>query len=270
MTPTPLDEEQVAAYAVGALDGAEATETRAALAEDPDGQGLLAGHRDTLAALAALDALDPPPAVWAGIQARLGADRPFTEATFTLQRRSEPEDWHHDSRPPSMAPSPHVGDDRVRGFRSRDRWGPTVRLALAAAAVVALGLVGLGLVTRDDDPPTLAQVAVGALDDPSARQATLSRAEGDPPVARGAVWPSGVGCVVVDDLDPLPPGEVYQVWMLADAPAAPISLGFVDPDANDGVAAFTLDPAATGLALSREPAGGAVAPSVLVATGTFT
>jgi anti-sigma-K factor RskA len=267
----------IAAYAVGALDDAEQVEAERLLDAGPALRAALAVHLDTLATLA--DEVEAPPALLDAILADLppqaAPQPPIATSALRLNRRSEApdpegEDWHHASRPPAMTPSSHVGQVADLDEARRQRAGRLVRTVLAAAAVVALLLVGIGLVARDDGSDQLQDLASAALDDPDARVVDLAVPDTTDTVARAAVLDDGSGYLVVDDLPALESGETYQLWMLPAEGTEPISLGLVDPAANAGTAAFQVAPDAAGVALSREPAGGSVTPTEVVAAGTFT
>jgi hypothetical protein len=64
------------------------------------------------------------------------------------------------------------------------------------------------------------------------------------------------GYLVKDNLRPLPTGGTYQLWALGGPD--PISAGVLGRD--PGVVAFTVDPSASGLAITPEREGGVVAP----------
>ena len=85
------------------------------------------------------------------------------------------------------------------------------------------------------------------------------------PEARArAFWSRNRGLVfAATNLPALPPGRVYQVWVLTAG--APISAGLVSPDAS-GAATAMLDtapdiPPPAGVAVSLEPEGGVPAPT---------
>jgi anti-sigma-K factor RskA len=268
------DLDLIAAYAVGALEDAERAEAEQRLDADPALRAALADHLDALATLA--DEVEAPPGLLDSILAQLPAsaeetpEAPVATSALRLNRRSEPEDWHRPSPPPAMTPSTHVVGDAVDlDDARRRRTGRLARTLLAAAAVVGLLLVGIGLVSRDDQTDQLQDLAAAALDDPDARTVELAVPDTTDTVARAAVLEDGSGYLLVDDLPALDEGETYQLWMLPAAGTDPISLGLVDPAANDGAAAFQVADDAAGIALSREPAGGSVTPTEVVAAGTF-
>jgi anti-sigma-K factor RskA len=257
------DLDLIAAYAVGALEGHERDDVERLLEQDPAMRAALARHLDTLAALA--DEAEPPPGLLDRILADLPDQQPpVTRDALSLTRRPA----EHPA--PAMTPARHVASVAALDEARRARAGRIVRTVLAAAAVVALLLVGIGLVARDDEPDGIQDLAAAALEDPDARLVELAVPDTTASVARAAVFDDGAGYLVVDDLPALPAGETYQLWMLPGEGTDPISLGLVDPTVDGGAASFRVAPDAAGVALSREPAGGSVVPTEVVAAGTFT
>lgn len=83
------------------------------------------------------------------------------------------------------------------------------------------------------------------------------------PVATGRVlWSPSQGLVfIATNLPPLPPGRVYQLWVVADKP---LSAGLVVPDAAGYLSVVNGAPVKTrpkAFALTNEPAGGRPAPT---------
>jgi anti-sigma-K factor RskA len=131
-----------------------------------------------------------------------------------------------------------------RGFR----WRSAV-LATAAAAVIGLGAVGVGLALRPAETPSIAAQVVAAPDVrtvsgqiPSGGTATVlfSRAK-------------DAGVLVMNNVAPPEPGTVYQMWLLGDkgatsagtmdAKAVAPSTTAVLPDlAKSKALAFTVEP----------------------------
>jgi anti-sigma-K factor RskA len=226
------DDDLVVLAALGALAPDEARQAEEHIAADPQLAAELRRHLEVLAAIAPEQA--PPDHVRARV----------LEACTTGDR----------------AAAPVSLDDR----RARSR-RPVARAALAVAAAIALVVVGIGLgrMTGGDDVEDVDALAAAALDDPDAAVLTLragATGEGDA-VGEVALLPGGQGYVVTTGLPELGDDEAYQLWMLPEAGADPVSSGLV----VDGVAAFHLPPGAAGVALSREPASGSVAPTTVVA-----
>ena len=95
----------------------------------------------------------------------------------------------------------------------------------------------------------------------------LQGAPAAPQAAGRALWSRQSGMVfAASNLPPLPPGQIYQVWVVASGP--PISAGLVAPDdSGRSVGIFRTLVDVTGavtVAVTIEPAGGVPAP-----TGAF-
>jgi anti-sigma-K factor RskA len=265
----PLDE--LAVYALDALEGDERRAVEAHLATCPECAAELDAHRAALAALT-LDE-PPPPAVWSRIASQIGAsDLPTPlparggpaepPAPTTLPGPPSPSDGRGWRGPAgTVAPMP----DRPTHLRPADP-GRTRRFVLAglAAAAALVLVVGLAAVVRPSQTSDLGDLAAAALRNSEGRVALLSGDQGE--VAR-VVVDDGTAYVLVDDLPTLPEGQEYQLWKLGGP--APVSLGMVG-DGSAPVAALGAPADLVDLALSVEPAGGSVAPSAdIVATGRF-
>jgi anti-sigma-K factor RskA len=289
--------DDLAIYALDALDPDEHAALDEHLAGCPSCRAELEEHRTTLARLV-VPAEEPPPSVWAGIAQQLpqlggpavpSATLPGADATAadpggsrydqgdatapvvpsaTLPGADATAAQHGGSRydsgdsaapvVPLHAPL-HV---RRRSFAERSGW-----LAAAAALVVVLGL-GAVLVTRSgDQPDTVADLAAAAADAPGATVIPLSTDGGDE-VAR-VVLAGDAGAtdyVIFDNLDQAPAGQAYQLWKTAGS-APPVSLGVVG-DGGGGAAAISAPADVTALALSQEVDTGVPAPTgPVVATG---
>jgi Anti-sigma-K factor rskA/Putative zinc-finger len=152
----------------------------------------------------------------------------------------------------------------VRGARRPliRRWATGVAAAAAAVAIVVLGVTVVEQDRRLDrlagasEEQALLVAAEAALRDPAARPVTLRSADGAMSV-EAVLLPDGTGYLYRNDLRPLPLGQTYQLWALGEAD--PISAGVLGP--NPGVVAFSVDPGISGLAITREIAGGVVAPT---------
>ena len=253
MTPVH-PEDDLALYALDALDGEERAAVEAHLASCPACVGLVDEHRTTLAALTADEA--PPAAVWQRIAADIGAARVPTPLPVVPSAPT-------DAVPPAADEDPPAPIHLRPRSRSTTRWA--LIGAVAAAALVIGGVVGLVLGGAEDESDDLAELAAAALDDPDASVATLSTDAGQP--AARVVVEGTTGYVLVDDLPALPEGEEYQLWKLGGD--VPVSLGVIG-DGSNGVAAVGVPAGTSEMALSTEPAGGSPAPTGdIVATGEF-
>ena len=250
-------EDELALYALDALEGDERDAVEAHLASCPSCLALVDEHRATLAALTADEA--PPPAVWQRIAADIGAaDVPTPLPVMP----SAPV-----ATPPPAAAAPPAGPIHLRPRSRPDRSRWALIGAAAAAALVVGGVAGIAIGGAEDEPSDLAELAAAALDDPDATVATL--ATGDGQDAARVVVDGTTGYVLVDDLPQLPEGEEYQLWKLGGEGDIPVSLGVIG-DGSTGVAAVGVPAGTAQLALSTEPEGGSPTPTgAIVATGGF-
>jgi anti-sigma-K factor RskA len=225
-------EELLGAYALDAVPEDERRLVEEHLAVCEACRREVMEHRETVALLSGGEAA--PVGVWDRIAAELEPEPPVS-----LEARRE-----------------------ARAPRRIGRWATGMVAAAAALAIVALGvkvveqdrrLDRLAAVSEDRG---LALAAQAALRDPAARRVTLSSTVGSASV-EAVLLPDGTGFLYRNDLRPLPPGQTYQLWALGEAD--PISAGVLGP--KPGVVAFSVDPDITGLAITRELAGGVVAPT---------
>lgn len=230
----PLDD--LAVYAVDALEPNERAAVEAHLAGCASCRAELAGHLDTLARLT--EAFAPPAGGLEQLLAGLDAPR-------------------HMARPTAITAAPSARERRRRWMRVAG----VAAAAAAVAAVVGVALSSLG----DEDTDTLSDLADEALDQPDADVATLATPEGAN-VARVVVTDEGTGYLFADDLPTLAEGQTYQLWQL-DGPA-PVSLGLVG-DGTRPVSAVAVPAGTTTMAISAEVAGGVVSPTAdqIVASG---
>jgi anti-sigma-K factor RskA len=146
----------------------------------------------------------------------------------------------------------------------RVRWRSTL-LAAAAALVIGLGAMGIGLSLRPASAPTTAEQVFAA---PDVR--TISE-----PISTGGTATvvysrqKDAGVLVMNNVHPPAPGTVYQMWLLGDhgtrsagtmnAAAVSPSTTAVLPDLGNSTAlAFTVEPGAgspqpTGAVFARLP-----------------
>jgi anti-sigma-K factor RskA len=255
----PLDD--LAAYALDALDDAERRAVDDHLAGCAVCRAELAGHHEALAALASDEA--PPPSLWRRIAADIGAPD-LAEPTPRPADRPTDDRSVVPFRAPDRVDRPaHAAGRSRRDPRSRrSRWMTAAASAVAvAAAVVAV----FGFATRGSDgADTVGELAQQA-EEHGDTLGTLTDTSGQP-VAR-VVSDDGSSYVVLDRLQELPEGRTYQLWS-TDGPE-PVSLGLLG-DGKAGAAPVSLPPSATELAISDEVATGATAPTTIVATGPIT
>lgn len=249
--PHPLDD--LAAYAVGALDPDEHRAVDVHLASCARCCAQLAGYFETLATFVPDE--EPPPQIWTRIRA--------ATATAEQDVPAAPTD--------AVAPVPPARRMTPRRRRTTPRRWRISRPALVgmAAAIVAVALIAGVATFRTfrDDPPTAAERAQDALDDSDSTVVALDDPESGTPVARVVVASSGAAYVLLDDLDPLPADQAYQLWRTEGT--TPVSLGVLGPGTPD-VVQVSVPTGTARLAISREPAQGSPTPTgPLVAAGTI-
>jgi anti-sigma factor RsiW len=254
----PLDD--LAAYAVDALEPAERLAVDDHLAHCSACSAELASHREALGALATVEA--PPPEVWQDVAAAIGA--PGLPDPHTGRRATVMRDESASSRP--LDEGSQDGDDRVAPVTSlagptrvRARRQSSLRWVAAAAVLVAVagvaGLLGFALGTSSDDAD-IGSLAQQAADDPNGVLATLADGEGRS-VARVVADDDGA-FVLLDALEDLPEGQAYQLWSVGGP--EPVSLGMLGRDGTNTVA-FRLPPTIRELAITVAPTSGDSAPS---------
>ncbi|KYH45654.1 anti-sigma factor [Branchiibius sp. NY16-3462-2] len=162
---------------------------------------------------------------------------------------------------PPVAPPPHLREailaevattpqDNVRALRPRRR---TQWLAAAAAAVVLAG----GATTVALWPQTPAPVSAVQQIESASDATTFTAPLGDGTMRVVASKSLDRSVIRLSDVSALPAGKVYQAWMLADT--GPVSAGVVAP--GQDVLMKGSPNAATGAAVTVEPAGGSQEPT---------
>jgi anti-sigma-K factor RskA len=252
----PLDE--LAVYALDALDDDERQMVEAHLARCPACTTIVEEHRSTLAALT--DDEPPPPAVWQRIAAQTGAaDVPTPLAVRPSAPAPPPPPvppgTRRDTGPAVGAPAPPTHLRPRRADPSR-RWVAISGIAAAVALVVG-GVVGAAIAGRDEETANLAELAAAAMEQPGASVATLAATDDGRDAAR-VVTDGSTGYIVLDDLPTLPAGQAYQLWTLDGTD--PVSLGVIG-DGRQQVATVGIPAGTTRFALSTEPSAGSVVPS---------
>jgi anti-sigma-K factor RskA len=195
------------------------------------------------------------------IETRLATARPFTADTFLDEVRAIRETMAVASAATAAEPPAALRErilaaaagDNVQALplrRSADRGRRNGLLAVAAALLIGLGAVGIGIAVRPSAPPTsLAQQVFSA---PDVRTIT-----GDIPTGGQATLVFSrdrhAGVLVMNNVAPPATGTVYQMWLVSDKGAT--SAGVMDakavspsttavlPDLGDSTAlAFTVEP----------------------------
>lgn len=232
------------AYALDAVDPAEAIIIEEYLRHRPEAALELREHREVAAWLGYSTAAAPA-GLWERITDRLETD-------FLDPDRMDQQSGHGDKMPefsPRLVPVPPVASSEARARRVAvvPRW------VLAAAAAVVLVLAA-AVVWPGSSPVDPLQLAVEQLrEDRDVRRAVLSSETSD---AQVEVWIDlrGHGFLEADALPRLSRTETYQLWgVLADKV---ISLGVLGP--SPSVETFTARGDLRALAITVEPAGGVI------------
>jgi hypothetical protein len=150
----------------------------------------------------------------------------------------------------------------VRPGRLRPGWG--VAAAVAAAAAVVTGVMGIRLVQQGDQIQDIRRLvhtqgletaASAAAADPSAQHVSLVAEEGST-LGTVVLLPSGKGYLIRPLLPPLSEDRTYQLWALVGR--ATVSAGVLGNKPN--VTAFSVDMPVDGFAISEERHGGVPVP----------
>jgi anti-sigma-K factor RskA len=188
---------------------------------------------------------DPPPDLFARIVAQLPAPLavPVTTPVATAAAAEPAADEL------SAARQRREVRRRTAGLRN---W----LIGVAAAAVIALGGVGIGAYVANQNDPF--RQVIEAQD---ARQATVNVAGGG--TATVSISPSHDALVVrMKDVPPPPAGKVYQMWLIPKDGSAPVSEGLMDAEALSKPALVKGIGSAASLGITVEPAGGSATPSL--------
>jgi anti-sigma-K factor RskA len=277
----PLDD--LAAYALDALDGSEREAVAERLTHCAACRDDLAAYHETLALLTPDEV--PPAGVWERVAASIGApslpdphaaDR-APSAPVTDQRDLQgPDQRASAGQPDEAGPAGHGVDDVIRPLPSpvdieaRPRARRSRLRSMAAAGSVAAafvgGVIGFALGSSGDDDTDIGTLAQQASEDPGGVVATLDDTGGQP-VARVVTDEDGA-YLVLEGLENLPEGRAYQLWSLTGP--EPVSLGMLGRDGSNTVA-FRLPPNITEVAISEAPTSGdAVPDGQFLASGSIT
>jgi anti-sigma-K factor RskA len=164
-------------------------------------------------------------------------------------------------RPEASAVQPRAATElaAARERREARRRAPGMRnwlIGVAAAAVIALGGVGVGTYVASQNDP-LTQV----LQAQDVRQATVNVSGGG--TATVSISPSKDALVVrMKDVPAPPPGKVYQMWLIPKDGSTPVSQGLMDEQALSKPAVVKGIGSAASLGITLEPAGGSEVPTL--------
>lgn len=149
-----------------------------------------------------------------------------------------------------------LGAARVRREERRRPAGARRWLtAVAAAAVIALGGVGVGAYITDQNDPLNQVVRAGDV-----RETSVPVSAGG--TATVLISSSKDAVVVKMNGVPAPPaGKVYQMWLIPKDGSAPVSQGLMDEAALSKPAVVKGIASAAALGITVEPAGGSASPT---------
>jgi hypothetical protein len=273
MRPTDLTcddvRELAGAFVLGALDPDEAAAVREHLATCADAHAEIA---ELGGVLPVLDASVPQVEPSAGLKTRLmAAAAADLEARGTAPITSVPE--------AVVAPVVAFPTADERAARPARRQTSVLSWAMRIAAVLVIGvLVGWNLLLQGQLSATQAyQQQVAAVIDLAREDgsltAVLTPESGSGPTGLAAVGADGEMLIAMHDLAPTTGNEVYETWMIGPD-NVPIALGgFTVGSTGTGYFEGAGVPSSPGIviALTREPAPGATAPSSApVSLGTTT
>lgn len=249
------------------------------LSDDAVAADLAAGRAVDLAELYALDAVSDaersaideyfssaPEAERSSFIERVRQARETLAATFTAEEEPPVELFERivsqlPSQPAPQAKEGIDGDDlsALRQRREERRRPAAARrwlAGVAAAAVMALGGVGVGAYIADQNDP-LNQVV--RADD--VREASVDVYGGG--TATLLISPSKDAAVVKMNGVPAPPaGKVYQMWLIPKDGSAPVSQGLMDEAALSKPAVVKGIASASSLGITVEPLGGSAVPTL--------
>jgi anti-sigma-K factor RskA len=251
-------------YALNAVDDAERAAIEAYLASSPAAERAAFDERvrqarETLAT--SFTAEEEPPA---GLLDRIMASLPAQNPAGVSGR-------HPEQVPPAVPPvvarpvrettglpvTDELGAARKRRDERRRPQGMRNWLVgVAAAAIIALGGVGVGSYMANQNDPLNQVMQAGDV-----RQATVNVTGGG--TATVSVSSSKDAVVVkMNDVPAPPPGKVYQMWLIPKDGSAPVSQGLMDAEALSKPAVVQGIGSAAALGITVEPTGGSASPTM--------
>jgi anti-sigma-K factor RskA len=150
-----------------------------------------------------------------------------------------------------------VSSDPVRASRPRIKRWQTAVLAAAAALVIGLGALGVGMALRPAPTPSTAEQVFAAPD--------VRTVSGQIPTGGTATVvfsrDKNAGVLVMNNVTPPRPGTVYQLWLIGDK--GPQSAGTMDAKAVAPSTTAVLPDLGSSkmLAFTVEPPGGSAQPT---------
>jgi hypothetical protein len=238
--------DDLAAYALDAVDGAERQAIESHLALCHSCRRELAAHEEVLSRMVVDER--PPATVWDQIVAQT-RPQPQAGAPEADQRRPA-----HDDVVPlaTLESARHLSDERRA--RPRRRLAGALAMAAAVVAVAGIGTVVVNEMVGDDGGQDIEVVAE-----------TVGVISGDGvELAEVTVDEAGAAHVEFTGASTLDADHTYQLWSTDGA--EPVSLGVLGT-ASDREVEVTLPEGTTRVAISEEPAGGSSQPTTVVGQG---
>jgi anti-sigma factor RsiW len=240
-------QEALGAYALDALEADEAARLEYHLDQCPRCRDELRNHREVVGLLA-YAGQEAPDGLWDRVVAGIHDDGSGTPA-------------------PALRP---IGG-RPRSWTVSPTWRRVVG-GLAAAAMVAIALLGVQVARLQHRTDQLGNQVAGVANGPQPTLATVHQALAEPGAKRvdlrppnggaaqldAVILPSGDGYLYSPQLSPLPPSRTYQLWGLVGQQR--ISYGLIGSEPA-AVTAFRVGSGVQGLAVTAEEAGGAITTS---------
>lgn len=251
-------------YALNAVDDAERAAIEDYLASAPAAERAAFDERVRLAretlAITFTAEEEPPPGLLDRIMASLPAQEPAAEAG-THPGPDPTAVPPVVARPVREATELPVTDElgaarKRRDERRRPQGMRNWLVGIAAAAIIALGGVGVGAYVANQNDPLNQVLQAGDV-----RQATVNVTGGG--TATVSVSPSKDAIVVkMNDVPAPPPGKVYQMWLIPKDGSAPVSQGLMDAEALSKPAVVKGISSAAALGITVEPTGGSASPTM--------
>ncbi len=245
--------DELGAYALGALTGAEKARLEAHLAS---GCAECARELFELRGAAAALALSAPPR----------APRPAIKSILMARIRAEAAAPEKRSEPETPAPRPLPFPPSERPERRGGGWLP-----LAAVLLLAAGLGAAWLSVRREADRLAAELGRAReesafLHDPRVQVAILKGLAGAENAKAKLLWHPATkrGILYVEGLPPLPLTKSYELWAFVGATPRPAGVFDARPDGAAVISLASLDAAAerpTKFAVSVEPKGGVPSPT---------
>lgn len=247
-------------YALHALDEAErnAVDRYIAAAQPAERAEFLARVRQARETLTLTFSAEEEPS--AGLFDRIVAALPAQQPEAAAGSGSAPAAPPVVARPVRGQSGPAVADELAaarqrREERRRPQGMRNWLIGVAAAALIAVGGVGIGAYVANQNDPLTQVMQAGDI-----RKATVDVKGGG--TASLTLSSSKDAAVVKMNGVPAPPaGKVYQMWLIPKDGSAPVSKGLMDAEALSKPAVVTGIGSAASLGITVEPAGGSKTPT---------